>query len=213
MSVTDTGHATIRKLAMDCLNATRRDPAAARRLLKQRIVEDDAMLEFLAGPALDVAIRWAVTNDIRVERRDVVEAARRSPSVPTSVLVGGAGSDPRPARTNAIFSPSPEAVARRQARMLHYTGWLAFPLPQTNVLLGDAKAWEVQNACRFYLDRRKAEGKRARLFAEVWKALPDRNEPESKQQPVARYLDAPALKKLDELAQIAEESVVMELSK
>lgn len=206
------GHAALRKLAMDCLNATRRDPAAARRLLRQLLVEDDALLDFFVGPALTVAINWAVTNDMRAERRDVVEAARRAPTVPTGVAVGGAGSDPRPERVTTAFVPSAEAVARRQARLMHYTGWLAFPLPQTNVLLGDAKAWEIQNACRFYLDRRKAEGKRARLFAEVWRRMPDRNEPASKQLPVSKYMDAPALSTLDELAQIAEESVVMELS-
>jgi hypothetical protein len=68
-----------RRMAMQALNACHRDKIEARRLFKQWLKENDDLLEAVAGPAITLQITIAVSQDVRIERQDVLKQSRALP--------------------------------------------------------------------------------------------------------------------------------------
>jgi len=197
------GSEIIHRMALDALNACKRDRDSAVKLLKQQIRESDALVEMLADTAIQWALAQAVSRDIRQERVDVLREERAKAAMEAGAAVGGAGSDPRPVRLPAIPPhASPEAVERRAARVIKHMGLFGLPLPDSNKVLGEAKAWEVKDASIYHLKRGRADLGRAEFYGFVWQALPDRNKPADQQKPTSKHLDLKTLRRMDTKAQI-----------
>lgn len=204
ISLRSRGRDLIRKMALQALNATGRDKAAAERLYLQWLKENDQLLLAVAGPAVRSIILDAINNDMAQERRDVERIERARPVVTSSVSVGPA---PR-TRPQCLPIPSAAADERRAARIFHHSGWLAWPLPETGKPLGDAKAWEILDAAHAYQGRRQANGQKERFLKILWQALPDHDKPEAEQKRVAAHLTSDVIGKMDVRAQIAEAAVI-----
>jgi len=204
----------LNKLALKALNQSKRDRRAAGRLIRQWLREDEALFESVLGPGIKLAISIAINHDIGQERRDVLRSSRALPLNDGKVMVGG---DPRPThgpRAACIPQPSADADSRRTARVMAATmklsGYYLTPLPNSDRLLGEAQAWELQEASLYHLKRRDGEAKMAQLYGFLFQAHPDHAKPSSEQRPLAEVVDLDTIRRLDERAQIAAARVVLE---
>lgn len=202
-----TGTQLIARLALEALNSTSRNRQNARQLFKQWLRENDDLLEAVAGPSIDRAITEAIARDLREERRDVIRLSRAAHTVTNSVPVGY---DPLPAPRRACIPVRSEAAAARAAaNVMRYEGFVAFKLPRTGKMLGDAVAWEIADGFREYEAQRKGFAVLARFLKLVWQSLPDHEKPATEQQPLRKHMDAATLKALDERARIEEAKVIL----
>lgn len=205
------GDELIRRLSLEALNASHRDRFAAKRLFKRWLVENPDLQEAVAETSLARAIGGGINRDLAAERRENVAMARAQPVITSGVRVGPDVLPVNTPRNACLPVPSEASLARAAARVRHFSGWHAVTLPLTNKPIGEAKAWEILEAAQFYAVRRKAEGAKEHFFSFLWRALPDRDKPESEQKPVPDWLDNNALALLDERARVAEASKTLSL--
>jgi hypothetical protein len=187
------GRELIARMATEALNLSHRERDVAKRLFEQWLVENADLREAVAARAISETASRAISRDIRIERTDVLRTAERLPIVENGVSVEAVVVPPRDA---CLPIPSREADQRRAARLTTLMGHLAFPLPVTNKLLGDAFPWEIKAALDYYWSHGRGQVKMAQRMALTLAALPDRNKPASRQRPCQESLDKNQVAKL-----------------
>ena len=200
----------IARMALEALNLSHRERELAKRLFEQWLIENQDLRVAIADRAIAQSAARAIAQDLRIENKDVLRTAERMPLAEDGVPVGA---EVVPPRTALLPMASPEAEARRAARLTKHLGLLGWRLPNTDLLLGDAPAWEVKRALGYHWDRARGETKMAQFFALIWASLPDRNKPASRQKPVKEHMDRIQLQRLWNRAKAVEAKRTLSLGK